>query len=149
MRSFVWSESHGLSLIEDWAGRPFYASSINDSGIVIGEADDENGIRRAMIWSADSGLRQMHVPFSFHPACIDNQGNVVGRDSATPWTRAWLVLPSGASIELPAGPNHNVQARRIVGNSIFGHARGTGWKHVHPIRWDFELQVSRERNRAV
>lgn len=138
MCSFVWSEVSGLSIIEDEPGRPFYACSINDLGTVVGEADDEHGVRRAMIWTASSGLSALPVPFSFHPTSIDNVGNVVGHDSTCPWAAAWLFRNDGELISLAAGAGHNVDARTIVGNAIFGHARGTGWKHIHPVRWDLE-----------
>ncbi len=138
MCSFVWSNVSGLSVIKGWPGRPFYACSINDPGAVVGEAEDERGVRRAMVWTASSGLRSLPVPFSFHPTSIDNEGNVVGHDSSRPWSAAWLFRINGQLISLAAGSGHNIDARVIVGNAIFGHARRSNWKHVYPIRWDVE-----------
>jgi probable HAF family extracellular repeat protein len=135
MCSFVWSRSGGLISIEGEPGRPFYASSVNDFGEVVGEADDEHGVRRAMIWSRVKGLRVLPVPFSFHPMSIDNRSNIIGADSKRPWSSAWLLRPNGSLIRLPAGRDHSVDARVINGAGIFGHARGNDWKHVHPIRW--------------
>lgn len=137
MCSYVWSQSTGLRLLEGKIGRPFYASRINDSGIVIGEADDDAGVRRAMIWSSEGGLSAMNVPFEFHPTAIDSDGNIVGHDANRPWSGAWLVTSRGDVISIPAGFDHTVDARSIAGGSIFGHARKGSWKHVHPIRWDF------------
>lgn len=140
MCSFVWSEISGLSVIEGEPGRPFYGCSINDLGMVVGGGDDEHGVRRAMIWTASSGLRVLPVPFTFHPAAIDNDGNVIGHDSTRPWSCAWLLRKDGQLIRLAAGRDHSVDARTISGNAVFGHARRTNWKHVHPIRWDVEKQ---------
>jgi probable HAF family extracellular repeat protein len=137
MCSFLWSETTGIRLMEGAAGRPFYASCINDSSLVIGEADDESGVRRAMIWSNDAGVRQLSVPFSFHPISIDNDGNIVGHDSERPWSGAWLLSAKGKLVSLSGGADHSVDARKIVGRAVFGHIRAEGWKHVHPVRWDF------------
>lgn len=137
MRSFVWSQSAGLRFVEGTIGKPFYASRINDSGVVIGEADDDRGVRRAMVWSSETGLLALNVPFEFHPTAIDAVGNIVGHDSKGPWSGAWLVTTRGDVISIPAGADHNVDARSIAGGSIFGHARKGSWKHVHPMRWDF------------
>jgi probable HAF family extracellular repeat protein len=140
MRSFVWSESTGLQLIGDANDPQFFATRINDAGIVIGEADDESGVRRGIIWSATSGLRMLDVPFSFSPLSIDNEGNIVGIDTNRPWYGAWLITANGVLLPLPGGRNHSVDARVIVGGRIYGHVRGDGWKHVHPIRWDFSVE---------
>lgn len=137
MRSFVWSQWAGLRFLDGEIGKPFYASRINDSGIVIGEADDDSGVRRAMVWSSETGLLPLDVPFEFHPTAIDAIGNIVGRDSKGPWSGAWLVTTRGDLISIPAGADHNVDACTFAGGSIFGHARKGSWKHVHPMRWDF------------
>jgi probable HAF family extracellular repeat protein len=136
MSSFVWSETNGLRLIEGPQGRPFYAARINDSGVVVGEADDERGVRRAMRWTVGTGIELLPVSFGFSPTSVDNRGNIVGHDSARPWSAAWLLSADGELIRLPAGRDHTVDARAINGGSIFGHARGNSWKHVHPMRWD-------------
>lgn len=135
--TFVWSTPNGLQVISDGSGRPFYGSCINDSGVVVGEADDNSGTRRAMIWTAGDGLRWLNLPFEFHPSAIDLEGNIVGFELAKPWTRAWLVTADEKVIPIPAPSDHNIDARAIVPGAIFGHARKGGWKHVHPIRWDF------------
>jgi probable HAF family extracellular repeat protein len=135
--SFVWSETAGVIFIDGPAGRPFFALRINDSGVVMGEADDEKGDRRAMIWSADAGLRWLNVPFLFHPTSIDNAGNIVGHDSNRPWSGAWLILANGTLVSLPGSKDHNIEARVIVGGAVFGHALREDWKHRHLIRWDF------------
>lgn len=137
MRSFVWSQSAGIRFLDGAVGKTFYASRINDSGVVIGEADDDSGVRRAMVWTSEAGLSALNVPFEFHPTAIDSVGNIVGRDSKRPWSGAWLVTTRGDLISIPAGADHNVDACTFVGGSIFGHARKGGWKHVHPMRWDF------------
>lgn len=141
MCSFVWSELNGLCLIKGVAGRPFYASRINDAGMVIGEADDEAGVRRAMIWSYERGLELLNVPFAFSPTGIDNDGNIVGIDPTGPWKRAYLVTAQGEVIAIPGGADHNIDVCAIAGGAIFGHARKGGWKHVHPIRWDMALEA--------
>lgn len=137
MCSFVWSADAGLRLIEGELGRPFYASCINDVGTVAGEADDSAGTRRGMIWTPSEGLRLLPVQFSFHPMSLDNEGNVVGHDAERPWSRAWLLRADGSIHELPSGgQRHSAEAKAIVNGSIYGHVRGEGRKHVHPIRWD-------------
>jgi probable HAF family extracellular repeat protein len=143
--SFVWSDIEGLQLIEGTPGRPFYASAINDYGVVVGEADDEHGVRRGMRWTLGRGLQVLQVPFSFSPTAIDNSGNIVGHDIVRPWSAAWLLRADGELIRLPAGRDHNVDARAINGESIFGHARGNDWKHVHPMRWDISQQSPQSR----
>ncbi len=137
-RSFVWSPIGGLHLIPPDNGRPFFASCFNDFGIVAGEADDANGVRRAMIWDSTNGLRELNVPFAFHPKAIDNLGNIVGFDEVRPWSGAWLVTENGLTMPIPGGADHNVEAHVIVKGAIFGHSRKGDWKHVHPIRWEMK-----------
>lgn len=137
MRSFVWSQSAGLRIISGGPGTPFYASSINDAGVVVGEVDDNSGVRKAAVWTARDGLQRLNVPFEFHPTAIDAEGNIVGHDSHRPSNGAWLVTARGNVISIPGGNDHSINAHAIVRGAIFGSASKEGWRHQHPIRWDF------------
>jgi hypothetical protein len=136
-RCFLWSPENGISYIEPINGSTFYGSSINDRGQVVGEADDDRGIRRPMIWEENRGLSLLKIERDFHPTAIDNEGNVIGNETSKPWSRAWLLTPRGQILALQAGTDHNVEARCIGGRAIFGHASTDEWTHVHPVRWDF------------
>ena len=136
-RGYIWSRQDGLMPLEGVDGRPFYPTAINDVGVVVGEADDKQGVRRGMIWSREDGLRLLGVGFPFHPTDVDNVGNIVGHDAGVPWAAAWLLKADGTVLRLPGGAEHNVSATCIAGQSVYGAASRESWKHQHPIRWDF------------
>lgn len=132
---FVWSEETGFISIDGPSGRPFFVCGINDAGVVVGAADDEQGTRRAMVWAPESALRPLNIAIEFHPIDIDEAGNVIGSDYAVPWARSWLYTPQGQLVQLPYAENHHTNARAISGGLIVGSASKESWKHTHPIAW--------------
>jgi len=135
-QSFVWSVRNGIEILTTPWGSVFHASAINNLGTVIGEADDQTGIRKGIVWDKKDGTRRLPILFGFSPIDIDDYGNIAGHDHTRPWSSAWVVTAAGELFELPAGRDHAVNARAIVGDTVFGHASTSDWKHWHPIRWE-------------
>ncbi len=135
VRGFLWYKDIGLVPIEGPIGRPFYVRAINDAGTVIGEGDDEHGVRRAMLWTVDAGLSFLDVPVAFHPTAIDEDGNIVGFERGAPWIRPWLCRPDGSVVKLSYAENHHTEPRGISSGMVVGTARKEQWKHVHPLIW--------------
>lgn len=64
-------------------GPSSYASGINDSGEVVGWADNNGGFANAFLWESDTGMEDLGAlpsPYNFESEAngINNNGNVVG-----------------------------------------------------------------------
>lgn len=123
-------------------GRPFFVVGINESGLVVGEADDRSGRRRPLLWTQDGGV-ELGTVEPFHPMDVDLRGNVVGwvHGGRHPLGRPFIWLAAaGELLPLPFPEEHQVEPVAINGQGqIVGAARGRTWKHLHPLIWRLKI----------
>jgi uncharacterized membrane protein len=136
---YVWSPEFGFIELTVGPGRPFYICAINDSGLVIGEGDDEAGKRRPYSWSRETGLRKLKTDEPFHPCRVDPHGIIIGNvwGGTCPWGRPFIYTPADELLPLPYADDHHTDVAAINSDgTIVGGARRAGsWKHVHPLMW--------------
>ena len=133
---YIWSHEFGAVDIVGVGGRAFYPSAINNAGVVVGEGDDAKGKRCAFSWSRDGGLQRLDIAEEFHPADIDDEGNIIGNFHSKPWIRPLFYTSRGEALALPFADDHHtsVFAMNSVG-VIVGAAHKDNWKHTHPLVW--------------
>jgi probable HAF family extracellular repeat protein len=136
---FVWAPSFGFIDLAVGPGKPFYVCAINDSGLVIGEGDDEMGKRRPYCWTLETGIRQLKTEELFHPCRVDSRGFIIGGvwGSACPWNRPFIYTPAEELLPLPYADDHHTDVAAINSDcTIVGSARRSGsWRHLHPLIW--------------
>ena len=58
--AFLWSASQGVQTLGYLPGGYYGAAkAINSAGVVVGQSNDANGLRRAFIWDATNGMRDL------------------------------------------------------------------------------------------
>ena len=136
---YVWSREVGFIELMVGPGRPFFVCAMNDSGLAVGEGDDEFGKRRPYCWTCDTGIRQLETEEPFHPCGIDRGGIIIGNVSggSCPWERPFVYTPAHELLPLPYADDHHTSVAAINSAGIVvGSARRSGSsKHVHPIIW--------------
>jgi probable HAF family extracellular repeat protein len=136
---YVWSREFGFIELRVGPGRPFFVCAMNDSGLVVGEGDDEFGKRRPYCWTRDTGVRRLETDELFQPCGVDPGGIIIGnvRGGSCPWERPFVYTPAHELLPLPyADDDHtSLAAINSVGIVVGGARRSGSWKHVHPIIW--------------
>jgi probable HAF family extracellular repeat protein len=80
------------------------ATSVNDSGFVIGIAHDTSGYLRAFLWKPATGMRDLHIhhgPVYVFATDVNNKGQVVGYVDSMIYARAFVRSATGAITWLP------------------------------------------------
>lgn len=99
--AFLWTQSGGMQDLGTLGGAESRANAINDSGQVVGSAQNAAGVQRAFLWTASGGMVEIgpeNTPSS--ATDINNAGQVVGSyqdrypgifpNCCYPFTRAFL-----------------------------------------------------------
>ncbi len=137
---FIWSPEFGAVDIVGQGGRAFFPCAITDSGLVLGEGDDNSGKRRTFVWTRVEGLRQLPVPDDFHPCDVDERGVILGNVYSRPWSHPAIYTSLKGSLALPLAEEHHTTAKAMNrSGTIIGAAWKGPWKHSHPILWRLDL----------
>jgi probable HAF family extracellular repeat protein len=137
---YVWAPEVGLIPLTIGFGRPFLVCAISDSGLVVGEGDDDKGRRRPYSWSLETGIRMLKTDEPFHPCSVDSRGVIIGNvwGGTCPWTRPFIYTPDDDLVPLPYADDHHTDVIAITSNgtTMVGTARRDGsWRHTHPLIW--------------
>lgn len=118
-------------------GNDVLAVDLNDLGQVTGSATSRSGVKRAFIWSAGAGMRDIGAlpgTNESEAAAINNRGDVTGASNASAfrWSAATGIKSLDASSSGPAGASFGTalnDAGIIAGGSQFDA------NNRHAFRW--------------
>ncbi len=102
--SFALADNAPATDLGTLGGADSRATSINDSGHVVGMARDTSGYLRAFLWTPTLGMRSLHVnPAALHSLAVDinNRGQVVGYVDSITTARAFIWSAGGGVKWLP------------------------------------------------
>ena len=148
--AFLWTSGIGATVLMDYGGAETIAYDINESGVVVGRAQDDDGVTPfglyyAVKWTP-SGIVALSGPGVYKNAAmgINNNGYVVGVTDATDAT---LWKPNGAAYALANLPGGSGAVAEDVNIhlEIVGHGLATDFTR-HAIYWKitfFSVMIGR------
>jgi probable HAF family extracellular repeat protein len=116
---------------------PMRPASISDSGLVAGTSKN----RRAAVWTARAGLREIPVPTGFdnsEATAVNRLGHVVGVASNGEFTKSRAFVFAGGTLTLLAGQQSRANSISESGE-IVGESLVEGSKSTMPVRWTNSL----------
>jgi hypothetical protein len=134
-RCILWDTSAKTNIHVGGMNANVFPIGLTNSGVILGQANNANGSKTAVICSADGSWQRLGTNDGWAPVAINDNGDVVGRVQIDGIDRAWLRLSGGELIMLPYAISHNTiptainNSGQIVGLSSGDHGN-------HAVLWE-------------
>ena len=139
-RAFVWTSAGGMKALQGLGGSGAIAFAINDNGVIVGEASDQNDQIHAVKWNAAGVITDINpVGGAGQATAINNAGDIAGFNfpQGGNGEHAWLWRANGTQQDLGT-----LGGQRAFGYGINSGVTVVGWSNQTPPKPDIAFRWS-------